>query len=246
MKAWQIFTHSLRQVFGNKGAAVRVSLVPFVGLFVAFIVLGGGMMFSMMGRMEAGMKGGMGAGGIVMMLVLIAIYIGVFTLIAVNWHRFILLNEPVGWLPQVRTGRMMAYFGTALLVGLITFGVALIIVLVAASLGAIGWLIGLPLFVVVVALSFRLSTSLPGAALGQGGGIAGSMAATKGQTGTLVALTLIYFGVSVLCGIVVGLLSLIPVLGILISLAFQWLAMMVALSMLTTLYGHYVEKRELT
>ena len=49
MKAWQIFTHSLRQVFGNMGAAVRVSLIPYLALIVAAIVLGGGMMMSMMG-----------------------------------------------------------------------------------------------------------------------------------------------------------------------------------------------------
>lgn len=245
MKAWQIFTHSLRQVFGNMGAAVRVSLVPFIGLIVAFIVLGGGMMFSMMGRMEQGMEGGMGGGGILLMLVLIVVYVGVFTMIAVNWHRYVLLNEPVGWMPQVRMDRMLAYFGTALLVGLITVIIAVIVAVIASVIGAVGWIIAVPVLLVMVAFSFRLSTALPGAALGQGGGVSGSMAATAGQMGTMVVLTLIYFAASLICGIVVGLLSMIPVLGILINLAFQWLAMMVALSMLTTLYGHYVEKRDL-
>lgn len=245
MKAWQIFTHSLRQVFGNMGAAVRVSLVPFLGLIVVAIVLGGGMMMSMMGRMEQGMEGGMGGGGVVLALLMVVIYVAVFTMIAVNWHRYVLLNEPVGWLPQVRMDRILAYFGTALLVGIITFVVATVIVLVAGALGAIGWLIGIPLFVVVFALSLRLSTALPGAALGQGGGLSGSMAATTGATGTLIALTLIYFGASILVGIVVGLLSMIPLLGVLINLGFQWIAMLVGLSILTTLYGHYVEKRTL-
>ena len=171
--------------------------------------------------------------------------VAVFTMIAVNWHRYVLLNEPVGWLPQVRMDRILAYFGTALLVGIITFVVATVIVLVAGALGAIGWLIGIPLFVVVFALSLRLSTALPGAALGQGGGLSGSMAATTGATGTLIALTLIYFGASILVGIVVGLLSMIPLLGVLINLGFQWIAMLVGLSILTTLYGHYVEKRTL-
>lgn len=246
MKAWQIFTHSLRQVFGNMGAAVRVSLVPFVGLIVVAMVLGGGMMLSMQGRMEQGMAGGMGGGGIVLMALMVVIYVAVFTMIAVNWHRFVLLNEPVGWLPKVRADRILAYFGTALVVGLITFVVAMVIVVVAGALGSIGWLIGIPLFVVVFALSLRLSAALPGAALGQGGGLSGSMAATTGQMGTLIALTLIYFGASILCGIVVGLLSLIPLLGLLINIGFQWIAMLVGLSILTTLYGHYVEKRALS
>lgn len=245
MKSWQIFTHSLRQVFGNLGTAVRVSLVPFVGLIVLALVLGGGMMVSMMGRMEQGMTGGVGSGAIVLMVLLVVVYVGVVTMIAVNWHRFVLLNEPVGWLPTVRTGRIIAYFGTALLIGLITAVAAGLIVFVSVSVGSIGWLIGIPLFVVFFALCFRLSAALPGVALGQGGGISGSIAATAGQTGTLVALTLIYFGASILFGLVAGLLSLIPLIGFLINIAFQWLAMMVALSILTTLYGHYVEKREL-
>ncbi len=245
MKAWQIFTHSLRQVFGNMGAAVRVSLVPFIGLIVVALVLGGGLMFSMMGRTDHGMDSGIGGGGVLLMLVLIVVYVGVFTMIAVNWHRYVLLNEPIGWMPQVRMDRILAYFGTALLVGLITFVGAMIVVVIAGAIGAIGWIIGIPVFVLIVAFSFRLSAALPGAALGQGGGLSGSMAATAGQMGTMIALTLIYFAASLICGIAVGLLSMIPVVGILINLAFQWLTMMVALSILTTLYGHYVEKREL-
>ncbi|MBC2836056.1 threonine dehydratase [Paragemmobacter straminiformis] len=245
MKAWQIFTHSLRQVFGNMGAAVRVSLVPFVGLIVAFLVLGGGMMFSMMGRMEQGMEGGMGGGGIVLMLVLIVVYIGVFTMIAVNWHRFVLLNEPVGWMPQVRMDRILAYFGTALLVGLIMAVLFLMVGLLVSLTGMVGIIVGIPVFVLLVSQSFRFTTALPGAALGQGGGISGAMAATSGQWLTLLGLTVIYLAASIVVGLVAGLLSMIPLLGILIYIAFQWAAMMVGLSILTTLYGHYVEGRAL-
>jgi hypothetical protein len=38
-----------------------------------------------------------------------------------------------------------------------------------------------------------------------------------------------------------GLLGMVPILGVLINLAFQWLAMMVPLSILTTLYGIHVK-----
>lgn len=245
MKAWQIFTHSLRQVFGNMGAAVRVSLVPFIGLIVVFIVLGGGMMFSMMGRMEQGMEGGMGGGGILLMLVLGVVYVAVFTMIAVNWHRFVLLNEPVGWMPQVRMDRMVAYFGTALLVGVIMVGLFLVVGLLIGLTGAVGVVIGVPVLVLLVSQSFRFTTALPGAALGQGGGISGAMAATSGEWLTFLALTVIYFVVGIVTGLIAGLLSMIPILGILIYIAYNWAAMMVGLSILTTLYGHYVEKRAL-
>ena len=242
MKAWQIFTHSLRQVFGNFGVAVRVSLIPFLALVAVTLVFGA----AIFGAIMMGNSSTSPAGIILAAIVYFVIYIAVFCAIAVNWHRFVLLNEPVNWVPTIRLDRMMAYFGTSLLIS-VGFGiVAGLIFGVLSVLGGLGIVLAVLIVFFLFSQFWRLSAALPGAALGQGGGISSIFAATRGETVTLLVLTLIYLGASLVVGILVGILSMIPVLGMLINLAFQWLAMMVGLSVLTTIYGHYVEKRALT
>ena len=70
--------------------------------------------------------------------------------------------------------------------------------------------------------------------------------ATKDDNVTIFLLALISVFATLALGMLGGLLSAIPVLGTGIGFLSQWLVTMVGLSILTTLYGHYVEGRALS
>lgn len=98
----------------------------------------------------------------------------------------------------------------------------------------------------VVALAFRLTTALPAAALGATADFWAGWKATEGQTGDFVALALIAVGIMLVLNLI-GLYAFsgIMILSLLWTVIIGWLQMMVGISILTTLYGHYIEKRPL-
>jgi hypothetical protein len=169
-----------------------------------------------------------------------------------------LLNEPVTWWPRFHGARILRYFWRSLLIGLI-FGAALgivsmtlAVVMQGGSEGGLGVailmivavLLGLPLF-------WRLSASLPGAAL-EGAGISDAWSKTRGAWGALLMLTVFYIGFALLTGVVGGIFTVLAakasvfvIVKVIWELAIGWFTMMLVLSILTTLYGHYVEQREL-
>lgn len=254
MKGWQIFLHSLRQVTGNFEAALRVSGVLYLAQFaVALLLLGGAALLP--GGTEAAMQGGPGAGAFIaaLLTVFVAVMAGLWT--AVGWHRYVLLSETSGFLPVFRSDRMWAYF-------LRSLGYGLIIVLCGAIWGAIvGFLIGsvfmgsVALMMVLmtiliqlplVALAFRLTTALPAAALGATTDFWAGWKATEGQTGDFVVLALIAVGATLVLNLIgLYVFSGIMILSLLWTVILGWLQMMVGISILTTLYGHYIEKRPL-
>lgn len=244
MKGWLIFKHSVRQVTGNLGPALRVSLLPFVGM----ILLSAVVLLALMATAYSGTEPTALAvfAGILAGL----IYILMLGTVAVNWHRYVLLNEPIGWLPSLRFDRIGAYMLRYLLVfvlcALVGVGLAIPVGLLNTVLPTQALVILVILLVLILMPVFwRLSASLPGAALNEGQGIRACWAATAGDSVTFIVLALIFFGFLMLVGLVSGVLAMIPLLGLLVQLAFNWFATMLGLSILTTIYGHYVERRPL-
>jgi len=99
---------------------------------------------------------------------------------------------------------------------------------------------------VVLVIGYRLALILPASSVDKRLGLGEAWAATSGATGDIVVLALI----SAVAAVVIGLPSLVftgPLLplGILWDAAVTWLSLMVGISILTTLYGHYVEGRPL-
>jgi hypothetical protein len=95
-------------------------------------------------------------------------------------------------------------------------------------------------------IGFRLSTILPGVALGKHGTISDGWQATSGETGDFVVLSLAWLALAFVLGLIMGVLgSAIPALTILFQFVVGWVTMMIGISILTTLYGHYIEKRPL-
>ena len=208
----RIFAHAITLVFSHIGFALRISallyLVPAVlyELVIATVVRNPDPLLAL--RIASPM--------FLFLAAAAALWI------AVGWHRYILLDEAPGAIaPPFRGDRVLAYFGNSLLVGLIAFGIALVVFLPVGFIAAI---------------------------IGRAGGkLSEAWAATRGSNGTFFALAI----VSVLCaaGLTFPVLWITPNLGALAGFVWQtatsWIELMVGVSIITTLYGYYVEKRAL-
>lgn len=254
MQAWKIFTHSVRQVFGNFGPAVRLSAVLYVAQWSILLVLeylyGGQLSTARDGDVAelAAMRALFGPALLSLVVVLIA-----DIWIAVAWHRYVLnREESAGLLPRFEGRRILGYFGGMVLL-------VLIVAVLAAGLALFGSLIlglfgqgplltaaTLILGVVIGGLMLRVSTVLPGYALEPGHRISEGWVATRGHSQDFILLTLITAGGMGIIQTLVNLaLSPLPLVYIVFTFGLQWVTTMVGISILTTLYGHYIEKRAL-
>jgi hypothetical protein len=251
MKGWQIFTHSVRQVFGNMDAALKISgplyLVQMaVALFFGFNVFAG---------VDLSDKGANIPWG--PLLLVIAVVWTTSLWIAVAWHRFVLrVERPRSLLPDFNGERIMAYFGRSVIIALLLVPAALLIGVAASILayafmpfgpGVMGFVATILLLVPTIYMALRLSVSLPAAALGEPPGIGDGWRATMGQAADLLFLAVILLVAGSLLALPEKLL-LPP--GSVITMVWTaltgWVQMMVGASVLTTLYGHYIEGRTLS
>ena len=255
MKAWQIFRHSVRQVTGNLPDALRLSLVPVLVQVVAVILLVG-VTAASLAAAEARQPGaGFAVGFTIGFIVTWAAVLW----IAVAWHRFVLLGEtPHGWFPPFHGARIWAYFLRSLAYLVLTVVAAavlggilgLVLAMAGVDPGATPiWMTCLMILVAfpAIALSLRLSAGLPGAAIGAGTDFAAGWRATEGANGTFLGLGVILIlvqGVLSGIGIVLNFANL-SILSFAWDMVTSWLMTMVGVSVLTTLYGHYVEGRPL-
>lgn len=253
-KAWHILIHSWRQVVGNLRAALRISLL----LYLVQVVVGFALDHAI-GQKVAVVSGDDAASslaalqtlagpGLLSALVAVLAYLW----IAVAWHRYVLTGEESpSWVPLFHGSRNLAYFGTLLLLGaLFSLGAVAFTVVASLVLMVAGPAVAqvMPLLVILVfsAPAFRLSSALPGVALEPGHSLREGWEATRGETGVLYGLGVLWILVLVLLRIPDALFMALPgPIWLIWTLAVQWLLMMVGISILTTLYGHYIQKRPL-
>ena len=184
---------------------------------------------------------------------LVAVVTGLW--IAVGWHRFVLLGEAPGIVPVFRGDRIWAYFLRSLGYGIILVVAAVlcggIVVYVLRWVLMFSWGMALNAMAVLVyppllVIAFRLTTGLPGAALGADAPFLAGWNATAGKTGDFIGLALVIVVIIVVLELIGFLvISRIMVLSLIWSFLIGWLRMILGVSILTTLYGHYIEKREL-
>ncbi len=252
MKGWIIFRHAVNMVMRNLPQAVRISLVPMlIGLVLgAALVAVSGLpedIFDAASGLEQGLNPD-NAGGLVMTLVLLGLLLLTVQLwIFVAWHRFILLEEyPTGWVPGFRGDRILAYAGRGLLLGLIAFAVVFAAGILSAVTGQLAPVIMVLATVFLVFLVFRLATILPAAAIGRPLTLVQAWEATRGSAGAILGLLVVTVMVQVLLQVISGLsLVVFAPLGILFQIFATWAMSLVNVSILTTLFGHYVEGRSL-
>lgn len=254
--SWQIFVHSVRQVFGNLEGALRVSAVLTIAQIVVTLTLGRALLADQATLQTMMLEGNFDWAGYAI-TTLVLVLSGLW--IAVGWHRYVLTNEQPGFVPKLRFDRMMGYFGKSILIGLLIVPVAMVTGLIAglALVPLLGdamvsqpvlamVLFGLLVYLPAGIVAMRLSAALPGVALQAGVSVFAGWKATEGQTGTIVGVVLI--------SIVGSGLLMLPTLFVFVPMSLpaliwqfvmQWVMVMVGVSILTTLYGHYVEGRPL-
>ena len=93
---------------------------------------------------------------------------------------------------------------------------------------------------------FRFSPALPASALGKPLGLSAAWRTMAGKGGTLVMLTIVsaLFSVAIIF-VPAQVFGPGSIIGLVIGLIAQWINLMVGISVITTLYGHYVERRAL-
>jgi hypothetical protein len=187
--------------------------------------------------------------------------------IAVNWHRYILLDEIANGWQRLRIDSLTwRYIGNFILIFLLlmacSFGAGLVLVLAGFILRAIvgDTVMAVILVPVIFALYFyaivatyRLSVKLPAVALGRSDFSMGdAWSATTGNDWRMLAL----LGLFIVCVLLVGLVTLMATLifnnlgtvGLSVSIAIQvlinWVATILGVTLLTSLYGFFVENRE--
>lgn len=172
--------------------------------------------------------------------------------IAIAWHRFVLLEESSPQLfPNWNTARLFHYLGkTLLLVFLIAIGLALPLAVLSLLLSGAGLnglmpFLSLGLFVCVYYFFFRAGLVLPAIALDKRLSFSESLQKTAELSNAIWGTAMIVVGVSFAVAILLGALMPNNIFGVLANAVVQWFMVMISASLLTTLYGHAVERRPL-
>lgn len=257
MQGWKIFIHSVRMVFANLGPALRISGL----LYFAYMIVNAYFQLNYSDDLRA-LQQNMAAGFVPMELpsglltaMTLNFVVGLLTSlwIAVLWHRFILLSQiPVTAIPQLYSGMVASYLGKTIQLALM---LAVIGVVLGMLLGvAIGPLLGplavsaIPLILlgVLLYLSYRLGLVFPAIALETSMPFKASWENTKSASGAIAQLAVI----AVVFAIIIQIPSNMnpdptSIINLIYSYVVGWIAMMVGISVLTTLYGIHIEGREI-
>ncbi len=275
MNGLTIFSHSLRQVTGNLGMAVRVSGWLVLLYLVAAAIAGWAMPDWIVGALAEDVEAVKNApdfsGNSVALVSVLVIAAAIFllwavSLIAIVWHRYILLEEPPrGFIPYRSDFRIGRYFWyglgisvlTMLIVGVVSGILGMIIgpffvgslngFAQGQSSGLIGaaFFMGLVIGVVVAVLYLRMALILPAVALEEDLTIGQAWERSSGHTGEIIVLALVLAFINAVVPLVLNMVSgeLVWVNLAMMGL-YQWFYFMLNISVLSTLYGYIVQKRE--
>lgn len=255
MLGLEIFVHSIKMVLKNLTQALQISVVPaliggvlVLGLFYLFDIP-----FEEFNSETTGYPEGVTPGSFFgFLLSLIAVVFGVMLWIVVSWHRFVLLEEyPTGMLPPFRFDRVLAYFGRLLMLGLLALVIFIPAALVMGAMAQASVLMGILFwFVLIVFLTigfYRVSPILPGAAIGKSVTLSQAWQSTSGASGAIAVLVILSVLFQILLQLLSSLLLFVPIIGVLIVVfASMLIVPLINVSILTTIYGVFIEKRELT
>jgi hypothetical protein len=241
---WKLFIHSVNMVLHNIPQLLRIFLLPTI-LTAAIVYLMVRYLFN--GTLDV-------ASGIAPLMWRIAAIGGVAMALTcwgtVSWHRYVLLEEyPKGWIPAIHMRRIGAYLLGLLklmLVGIAVFGVlGLVSVPLISGMEVFGVALVLGLALVVLVFMYRLILILPAAALGQRLGLSQSLQKTEGAFGTLFILSSCLIGLQLIAELILYLMGDLVALAAVFQIVFGLFQGVLSISVLTTLYGYYVEKRQI-
>lgn len=251
MLGLNLIIHALKMLFHDFWMLVRLTFLP---LSIGFAILFG-MVFTMSAAgvfdFNPGETGSGGPDGRVVLAAILGAVIFAFTFFwaAVGWHRYVLLGEtPAGLVPSPNLAMINFYFWASvrlvLMLLVLMIPVLLLIFLLMGSFGmdlATGRVLTFLLMVPVSAVLFRLAVVLPGAAVGKPMSLGDGWQATSGHFSTFIVVALASMAINQLSGIAFG----GGIAGLIIGAVLSWLSLVVGISVLTTLYGYFVERRAL-
>jgi hypothetical protein len=187
----------------------------------------------------------------------------VYASIAISWHLYILKDEVPNGLARLRFDRTVwRYFGNSILVILFASAALVPLILLLAGFGTMAGLTpqavinGFVIAAILVAIpvTYRMSVKLPAVALGRKDFKFGdAWNATRGNTSRFIGLGLLSVLVAVLTGLLFGFVQqhVVRFAGdalqwplLLIRGLAGWVLAIFAITMLTSLYGFFVEKRD--
>lgn len=263
----KILSHAIGMVTRNFGAALKVSLLPYL-VYIGVGALLNASIWGTYSPSEADIERILmteGQGRFWLFLAGVSI-VSLFTLswALVNWHRFVLLEErPSGWIPPLHAEQMKAYaikailmaallvliiFVMGLLLGFLMTVVPSIEFFLARSFGIVGlFVIGVLISGLYYWITLRYSLALPAAAIGDKSyGLFASWRETASYFKPL-------YGLSFLAVLMYSLPNLLIQIGVMqtggqifvFTLIFGYVSLILGASVLTTLYGVIVEKCEL-
>ena len=248
--------HAVNSVQNNLAYAFRISWPWYAVLAVVSIVT-----FGLLGMLAAGGNADLMPYGVFFIVLLSFV---AFASIAVNWHRYILLDEVprAGDLFRL-DGKTWRYLGNLILIGLIMLLLgAIVMVPLALLAGAITSsvvvsvvvILGLIVFLFLAIFSFRLSVKLPAVAIGrQDFTFSHALAATRGNTLQLFLILLFQVVLAIAASLFLLFLNFVtafihPIFGLavgmLVQLFINWILTIFGITILTSLYGFFVEGRE--
>lgn len=241
MLAFRLLRHSILQLTGNLGAALTLSVLP---LLLAVLGIGIGMA----ARQALAVGDPPGIIVAVVAVAIVATFVLAFVSLAASWHRHVLLGER----PQVFRsigGSEARYFWAAvrmsLVIMLIVFMPMILIVALTSALNGsiyVTMLASLIIGIAVAIIGLRLGTGLAGAAIGAARPLTTGWKGTESCLGTLLLLAVF----SQILQTILNLASQIPgLVGLVATLLAAWLGTLLSLSIITTLWGHFVEGRAL-
>lgn len=256
--ALAILAHALRMLIFEPATTFRVLLQPMlivIGCAVGSAVLAPDVM-TLLGTPPEDMLPPSGADVLTFLLFGAGALLG-YALMAVLWHRHVLLNgaeqrQELRPTPKIFFG----YVGRAIMVAIaqliaaipVAFGMGVLGIpfVNADGTGAGVTVIGLLGGMIFIWIALRYSVVLPAAALGQHMRIRDSWSKTKVVSGPLWGVAGLLIGLNTLVFILTD--ALVPNVGV--TAAAVQAAVFIAeglvfVSVLTTLYGHLIEKRSL-
>ena len=255
IQATALFTHALNMLFHAPATTLRVILPALLWVMGAAAVAGV-LAKDALGAMNQALQNAAPPPTDQLLILIACGLAGVlgYALMAVLWHRHVLLDRD-GTGAEVRPDARLfwAYVWRALVLGFVQLlaavpiGLAMLLLSgLTGSSPAAMLLIGLAAGVAFLWVALRLSLVLPAAAMGHVMAVRDSWRATEPLAGTLWALAVLLAVVNTLLGVISGILPPVdPGLRLMLDSALYLIEGLVFVSMLTTLYGHLIEGREL-
>jgi hypothetical protein len=257
----QTISHMLASTFNNLRFAVFAQwpwMVIMAVLLVLLQVTSGSNLDASPNELEAYLKNNPGQAVSFVLVVIATFLVGFlgFASAAVNWHRYILLDEIPQGMDKLRMdATVWRYLGNLLLIGLLG-GLCILppalVILISPGFGIMVF-IAFAIFV-LSPMIYRWSVKLPAVALGKTMSIQEAWQATEGNWWQFVGVGLLIAIISWVVGLIVlGITYVVytvfgnqlgGIVDILVQLAVQWVLTIMGVTLLTSLYGFFVEKRD--